>query len=585
MFVLEVIAGPYKGQAVQLAKGQVVTIGRSLDCSVVLNDPQLSQRHAEFDWTDNGFSVFDLGSSNGCYVNGKRIQGRVGMSIGDHLQVGQTIFQLGDIDVETSEVSLIEAEGPKKGQMLALGTSKTEIVPRTRGRTIVNAPKLLASQKTSIHQKVAELRVDDEVLSGVAKLKDMVAKGGQGAKVIVRREGRFDPFWSVPVTIGRERGSGIVLDDAAVSLRHAVIDHREGAFSIRDVGSSNGTFINGKRVVEQRLADGDVIGAGSFAMLVALGSCLGLDVQAPALAEQPARTPSGRAIGVIEPLARKATASAKKKKKKASELVWYATSDLDRGVFRARSALLAMMLAIVFSGWMLATGDSEILASNRLSDAHESADFLGRAEGLARDRCTACHIGAARTSTLLCLDCHPENRPTSGHAAKDVECAHCHAEHRGTAYRSAAAATLDCMRCHASPHDALERDQPKLVAGFRIDAEADVQLHVSHEVKEVKCLACHDEARHTARGIRGTCGRCHAPDHPAREDCQLCHFGHPDRTRTSSVVTAPPVTIEPARFATKSLPWILGLLVLSFLGGAIIPRKRKVAIEPAAEDA
>lgn len=588
MFVLKVISGPYRGQAFQLVRQELVTLGRSEQCRICFDDPQLSSHHAEFDWTDNGFSIFDLGSSNGTYVNGQRIEGRAGMQIGDHVQIGQTIMQLADVDLEMEEIDLVDPSAPARGQMLALGGGKTEIAPHQRGLTIVNAPQILSTQgqRTAVQQKVAEVHLDDAVLSAAARLKEMVNQGGQGAKVVVQRDGRLDPFWSVPVTLGREHSSGVVLDDDGVSLRHAVIDFREGRYLIRDVGSSNGTFVNGKRVVEQRLADGDIVSIGAYAMVILIGrGCLGLDLQPPSMTEASARTPSGH-LGVIDqPLTRKVKTAQKRRKKKASEIVWYATSDLDRGVFRGRAALVALTLGIGLTGWMLASGDSEMLVGNRLSKAHESERFLSMASDFTRDQCTACHVGAGRTSTILCLDCHPENRPTDGHVSADVECLGCHLEHRGTDFRPAAAAALDCGRCHAHPHEKLARTRPRLVATFSLDARADVAFHVRHQGEGVACLTCHDpRAGSEDRGIRGACGQCHAPDHPAAADCQLCHAGHPDRPRTSTVVVAMPPMEAPPRFAGRALLWMVALIVISFLLAALIPRRRKVSIKTTIDD-
>ncbi len=576
MFVLEVISGPYRGQAIQLVQGQVITIGRSPECTVTFDDAQLSQRHAEVDWTSNGFSVFDLGSSNGTLINGHRVAGRAGLVLGDHLQIGETILQLADVDLESADVELIANDAPARGQMLAIGSIKTEIAPRQRGLTIVNATRMLAlgQQKTAVQQRAAELQIDDRFVAAAAKLKDVVAGGGQGAKVVVQRDGRLDPFWTVPVTIGREHGSGVVIDEAGVSFRHAVVDHREGRYLIRDVGSSNGTFLNGRRVVEERLSDGDVLSVGSYAILVVLGAtCLGLDLQPPSMTEQPARAATQNLGMIGRPLGDRPTTELRRKKK-ASELVWYATSDLDRGVFRARSAILAILIGLVMTGWMLASGDSEILAGNRLSRAHESADFRARAAELDRDQCTACHVGAGRISTLRCLDCHPDNRPTRGHVAADIECVGCHIEHRGAAFHPAAAAILDCNRCHENPHENLVRTAPRLVAEFRIDAPADVAFHVRHESEGVACLRCH-AARSDGRSIRNACGQCHAPDHPAIQDCQLCHRGHPDRVRSSTVVAEFPPVEDPPRFAARALPWAFGMLVVSFLFAALLPRRRR----------
>jgi pSer/pThr/pTyr-binding forkhead associated (FHA) protein len=62
--------------------------------------------------------------------------------------------------------------------------------------------------------------------------------------------------------IGRSPAADIVLDDASVSRRHAVIVHRSGRTMILDDRSLNGVFVNGRRVPEAVLADGDGIAIG-----------------------------------------------------------------------------------------------------------------------------------------------------------------------------------------------------------------------------------------------------------------------------------------------------------------------------------
>jgi pSer/pThr/pTyr-binding forkhead associated (FHA) protein len=62
--------------------------------------------------------------------------------------------------------------------------------------------------------------------------------------------------------IGRSPAADIVLDDASVSRRHAVIVHRGGRAVILDDRSLNGVFVNGQRVGEAVLSDGDGIAIG-----------------------------------------------------------------------------------------------------------------------------------------------------------------------------------------------------------------------------------------------------------------------------------------------------------------------------------
>lgn len=73
------------------------------------------------------------------------------------------------------------------------------------------------------------------------------------------------------VTVGRHPDSGIVLEDVTVSRRHAEILRRRGAFMLRDVGSLNGTYVNGESVERAALSSGDElrIGIYVFAFLAA----------------------------------------------------------------------------------------------------------------------------------------------------------------------------------------------------------------------------------------------------------------------------------------------------------------------------
>jgi len=65
------------------------------------------------------------------------------------------------------------------------------------------------------------------------------------------------------VTIGRSTSSDVTVADATVSRLHAVLERYPGGWSVRDVGSANGTFVNGARVLgETRLQPGDEITVG-----------------------------------------------------------------------------------------------------------------------------------------------------------------------------------------------------------------------------------------------------------------------------------------------------------------------------------
>ena len=65
-----------------------LVLGRSRDCDVVVDDPNVSRRHAEIRHTDEGWTVADMGSTNGTLVDGRRIDGRHPLQGGEQIELG-----------------------------------------------------------------------------------------------------------------------------------------------------------------------------------------------------------------------------------------------------------------------------------------------------------------------------------------------------------------------------------------------------------------------------------------------------------------------------------------------------------------
>jgi two-component system cell cycle response regulator len=65
-----------------------------------------------------------------------------------------------------------------------------------------------------------------------------------------------------PIDVGRGSAAGLILDADSVSRKHARIERFGGGHKLIDLGSTNGTYVNGVRVKEQILKDGDRIGIG-----------------------------------------------------------------------------------------------------------------------------------------------------------------------------------------------------------------------------------------------------------------------------------------------------------------------------------
>ena len=68
------------------------------------------------------------------------------------------------------------------------------------------------------------------------------------------------------VTIGREPSADVFLDDVTVSRRHAELTREGNVFTIRDLGSLNGTFVNKRRIESTVLEDDDEVQIGKYRM-------------------------------------------------------------------------------------------------------------------------------------------------------------------------------------------------------------------------------------------------------------------------------------------------------------------------------
>jgi pSer/pThr/pTyr-binding forkhead associated (FHA) protein len=94
--------GPLAGHPVEVT-GTLV-LGR-LTADLAIDDPQVSKRHAALRPTGDSLEIEDLGSRNGTWVNGTRIQSTVRLSPGDRVQLGNTSFKIEGARVEPTAAS------------------------------------------------------------------------------------------------------------------------------------------------------------------------------------------------------------------------------------------------------------------------------------------------------------------------------------------------------------------------------------------------------------------------------------------------------------------------------------------------
>ena len=92
------------------------TIGRH-GCDVVLPDPEVSRVHAAFRVRNGRPLIEDLGSTNGTWLNERRVAGAIAIGAGDVIRMGNTIWRVGTGDESGPDVATrITLEPPAKGE-------------------------------------------------------------------------------------------------------------------------------------------------------------------------------------------------------------------------------------------------------------------------------------------------------------------------------------------------------------------------------------------------------------------------------------------------------------------------------------
>lgn len=212
MLTLSIISGSLKGRNFSFPN-DTCRIGRDLAGDLVFDqarDPAVSFNHAIIERKGSVLEITDRGSTNGTFVNGRRIQSVV-LKEGDLIQFGTA-----------GPEAKVSFAPTVTGQLSAAGEGRTRVL------------------------FVAEPKITLEVIKG--------ARVGQKFK-----------YDSAIIKLGREKDNDLHFGDPpspVVSRYHAEIKRGEAFYQITDLQSTNGTFVNGNRISRATLKTGDLIVLG-----------------------------------------------------------------------------------------------------------------------------------------------------------------------------------------------------------------------------------------------------------------------------------------------------------------------------------
>jgi pSer/pThr/pTyr-binding forkhead associated (FHA) protein len=137
-FHLTVIKGFNKGDVYPLDADEL-TIGRGDDNGIVINIAEVSRNHAALSKAEEGYMIKDLGSTNGTYVDKKKIGDKYLLKPGDTIMLGDAIYLTYQADSDPEETLVAPRPDELKEEEITAVTPKPEMVPPTP--TVPQDPK------------------------------------------------------------------------------------------------------------------------------------------------------------------------------------------------------------------------------------------------------------------------------------------------------------------------------------------------------------------------------------------------------------------------------------------------------------
>ena len=239
------ISGSGEPREVEI-EGPSLKLGRAATCDIELHGAGVSREHAELVLDVHGWSVRDLNSSNGTFVNNERIEA-VRLEHGDVIRLGP---------VSTLELLLDPADAAPAPEEEAYAEYEPD------------EPEPVAA------------RDDDDEEADDAEPAPAPRRAAKRGAAPGRRAWWQETRWTLTstdeddryelelvgtrVTVGREDGNGLVIDDGSISRVHARFDADGDSLTLTDLKSANGTWVNGERVLSRPVAAGDVVRFGDL---------------------------------------------------------------------------------------------------------------------------------------------------------------------------------------------------------------------------------------------------------------------------------------------------------------------------------
>lgn len=172
-YQLVVRKGPTVGQVILLDL-PVMTIGRDPISDVVLNDPEVSRQHVRLTLTEDGYTVQDLGSTNGTFVDGDRISGEpVALQPGQKVSLGSgvdLVYETGESPKMTLVADLALSEEPEVSPPLAAPPLAPAPAPEPPPEPVYTPPPEPAPAYTAVAPEAPEKKSNTALIIAIVSV-------------------------------------------------------------------------------------------------------------------------------------------------------------------------------------------------------------------------------------------------------------------------------------------------------------------------------------------------------------------------------------------------------------------------------
>ena len=259
---------------------RAMRLGADPECELVVEAPAVSSTHAVVWLEGQQLWIGDVGSMNGTYIDGAQLDGPTPLSHDSSVALGGV----------TVDMNFVRQRLPRGRPALLVGRdSETDlnidasmvsgrhllVLPRPSGATILD---LGSSNGTFVGQRderihgAVDVDRDDTLYLGSYRLPAAmllaqlgVTTGGKDTRTATQSLS----LETRPLILGRDPDCDVVLPYPQVSLRHARLTPRpNGACLVEDLGSSNGTFVNGERIKKGVLDPGGTLHLASYRVTI-----------------------------------------------------------------------------------------------------------------------------------------------------------------------------------------------------------------------------------------------------------------------------------------------------------------------------